>query len=157
MNLSVKGANYQVNSFCFDRVRVGPFIRGKIRRELYHLYQHVFSTTKRARTNGSRLISVLDSFSCMWMLPVATAIQHGARFKVTAPCCDLPQSQYFQDLLNENGRVFYYDKNPHLPRNSKKQCSLEKNSERAREKREEGDWLSGLSVTSKMATQGNES
>ena len=35
-----------------------------IRRELYHLYKYVLSKTKTARINGSRLISVLDSFSC---------------------------------------------------------------------------------------------
>ena len=73
------------------------------------------------------------------MLPVATAIQHGVRFKVTASCCDLLQRQYFEDLLNQNGGVFSCDKNSHLPQNSKKQCSLEKSSEGAREKREEGD------------------
>ena len=44
--------------------RLGPFLRGKIRRELYHLYEHVLSKTRTARINGSRLISVLDSFSC---------------------------------------------------------------------------------------------
>ena len=55
---------------------LGPFIRGKlkrvlhktrlkiIRRKLYHLYEHVLSKTRTARTNGSHLISVLDSFSC---------------------------------------------------------------------------------------------
>ena len=50
---------------------IGPFIRGKnktrllkIRSELYHLYEHVLSKTRTARINGSRLISVLDSFSC---------------------------------------------------------------------------------------------
>ena len=42
----------------------GLFIGGKIRRELYHLYEHVLPKTKTARTNGSRLFSVLDSFSC---------------------------------------------------------------------------------------------
>ena len=42
----------------------GLFIRGKIRRELYHLYEHVLSKTKTARINGLRVISVLDSFSC---------------------------------------------------------------------------------------------
>ena len=42
----------------------GLFIRGKIRRELYHLYEHVLPKTKTARINGSRLISVLDSFPC---------------------------------------------------------------------------------------------
>ena len=46
------------------RLTVGPFIRGKIRRELYHLYEHVLTKTRTARINGSRLISVLDSFSC---------------------------------------------------------------------------------------------
>ena len=60
----------------------------------------------------------------MWILLVSTAIQHGARFKVTASCCDLPQRQYFEDLLNENGGVFSYDKNSYLPQNYKKQCSL---------------------------------
>ena len=43
---------------------IGPFIRGKIRRELYHLYEHVLSKTRTTHINGSRLISVLDSFSC---------------------------------------------------------------------------------------------
>ena len=43
---------------------IGPFIRGNIRRELYHLYEHVLSKTRTAPINGSRLISVLDSFSC---------------------------------------------------------------------------------------------
>ena len=33
-----------------------------MRRELYHLYEHVLSKTRTARINGSRLISVLDSF-----------------------------------------------------------------------------------------------
>ena len=28
---------------------VGPFIRGKIRRELYYLYEHVLSKTRTAR------------------------------------------------------------------------------------------------------------
>ena len=28
---------------------IGPFIRGKIRRELYHLYEHVLSKTRTAR------------------------------------------------------------------------------------------------------------
>ena len=48
----------------FGSITLGPFIRGKIRRELYHLYEHVLSKTRTARINGSRLISVLDSFSC---------------------------------------------------------------------------------------------
>ena len=39
---------------------MGPFIRGKIRRELYHLYEHVLSKMRTARINGSRLIFVLD-------------------------------------------------------------------------------------------------
>ena len=37
---------------------------GKIRRKLYHLYEHVLSKMRTARINGSRLISVLDLFSC---------------------------------------------------------------------------------------------
>ena len=36
----------------------------QIRRELYHLYEHVLCKTRTARINGSRLISVLESFSC---------------------------------------------------------------------------------------------
>ena len=47
------------------------------------------------------------------MLPVATAIQHGARFKVRVSCCNLPQRQYFEDLFHENRGVFQevcYDK-----------------------------------------------
>ena len=60
------------------------------------------------------------------MLPVATAIQHGTRFKVTASCCDLPQRQYFEDLCNENAGVFFHDKSPHMPHNFKKQFSFEK-------------------------------
>ena len=47
-----------------SRHLIGPFTRGKIRRELDHLYEHVLSKAKTARINGSRLISVLDSFSC---------------------------------------------------------------------------------------------
>ena len=43
---------------------LGPFIRGKIRRELDHLYEHVLCKMRTARINGSHLISVLDSFSC---------------------------------------------------------------------------------------------
>ena len=43
---------------------IGSFIRGKIRRELYHSYEHVLSQTRTARINGSRLVSVPDSFSC---------------------------------------------------------------------------------------------
>ena len=27
------------------KIRIGPFIRGKIRRELYHLHEHVLSNT----------------------------------------------------------------------------------------------------------------
>ena len=42
----------------------GPFIQGKIKRELDHLYEPALSKTKTARINCSRLISVLDSFSC---------------------------------------------------------------------------------------------
>ena len=49
------------------------------------------------------------------MLPVATAIQPGARFKVTVSCFDFPRRQYFEDLFNKNGGVFSHDKNPHLP------------------------------------------
>ena len=41
---------------------LGPFTRGK--RELYHLYERVLAKTRTVRINGSRLISVLDSFSC---------------------------------------------------------------------------------------------
>ena len=48
----------------FAYERLGPFLRGKIRRELYHLYEHVLSKTKSAPINGSRVISALDSFSC---------------------------------------------------------------------------------------------
>ena len=84
------------------------------------------------------------------MLPVATAIQHGARFKVTASCCDLPQRQYFEDLFNENGGVFLYDKSAYLSQNYKKTMLSWKSSEGAREKGEEGDRRSGLSVTSKI-------
>ena len=47
---------------------IGPFVRGKIRRELYHLYDRVLSKKRTARINGSRLISVLDSFSCEFYL-----------------------------------------------------------------------------------------
>ena len=47
-----------------DKDTLGPFIREKIRRKLDHLYEHVLFKTKTARINGSRLISVLDSFSC---------------------------------------------------------------------------------------------
>ena len=43
----------------------------------------------------------------MCMLPVVTAIQHGARFKVTASCCDLPQRQCL-DFFNENRGVFSF-------------------------------------------------
>ena len=45
---------------------------------------------------------------------------------VTASCCDLPQRQYFEDLFNENGEVFSYDKNSHLPQNLKNNVLLEK-------------------------------
>ena len=38
--------------------------KNKTRLKLDHLYEHVLSKTKTARINGSRLISVLDSFSC---------------------------------------------------------------------------------------------
>ena len=61
------------------------------------------------------------------MLPVATAIQHGARFKVTVSCCDLPHRQYFGDLFNKNGGVFSHDKKPSFAAAIyKKQCSLRK-------------------------------
>ena len=46
------------------------------------------------------------------------------RFKVTASCCDLPQRQYFEDLFNENGGVFSYDKSAHLSQNYKKNNAL---------------------------------
>ena len=55
---------YLVNFDQFLPGTIGPFIREKIRRKLYHLYEHVLSKTRTARINGSRLISVLDSFSC---------------------------------------------------------------------------------------------
>ena len=45
-------------------VTLRPFIRGKISRELHHLYKHVLSKTKTAHISGLRLISVLDSFLC---------------------------------------------------------------------------------------------
>ena len=51
-------------SFYWLTKTIGPFIREKIRRELDHLYEHVLFKTETARINGSRLISVLDSFSC---------------------------------------------------------------------------------------------
>ena len=51
-------------TFLEDVNTIGPFIRGKIRREVYYLYEHVLFNTRTARINGSRLISVLDSFSC---------------------------------------------------------------------------------------------
>ena len=35
----------------------------KIRRELYHFYEHVLSKMRTAHINGSRRTSVLDSFS----------------------------------------------------------------------------------------------
>ena len=40
-----------------DYKTIGPFIRGKIRRELYHLYEHVLS-------NKTRLI--LDEMCCLY-------------------------------------------------------------------------------------------
>ena len=62
------GLTFAVHNITFDVSRdlstLGPFIRGKIRRELYHLYEHVLSKMRTARINGSRLISVLDLFSC---------------------------------------------------------------------------------------------
>ena len=39
----------------YPHVTLGSFIRGKIRREVYHLYEHVSSKTRTARINGSRL------------------------------------------------------------------------------------------------------
>lgn len=42
----------------------------------------------------------------MRVLPVSTATQHGACFKVTAYCCDLPQMPNFADLIVEDGGVF---------------------------------------------------
>ena len=57
------GSSRKMFSFSLS-LSLGPFIRGKIRRKLYHLYEHVLSKTRTARINGSRLISVLDSFSC---------------------------------------------------------------------------------------------
>ena len=51
----------------------------------------------------------------MRVLPVATATQHGACFKVTASCCDLPQMLNFADLIDEVGGVFATKReNPHL-------------------------------------------
>ena len=72
------------------------------------------------------------------------------RFKVTASCCDLPLRQYLEDLFNENGGVFLYDKSAYLSQNYKKTMLSWKSSGGAREKREEGDRRSGLSVTSKI-------
>ena len=69
------------------------------------------------------------------MLPLVTAIQHVARFKVTASCCDLPQRQYFEDLFNENGGIFSYDKNPHLPQNYIKNNALLENFRRSPRRR----------------------
>ena len=42
----------------------------------------------------------------MIVLPVGTATQHGACFKVTTSCCDLPQMPSFADLIYEDGGVF---------------------------------------------------
>ena len=83
----------------------------------------------------------------MWR--VATAMQHGARLKIMASCCDLPQRQYFGDLFDENRGVFSYDKNPHLPQKYKKQRPLEKvqKEPEKKEKQEEGDRRSGLGMT----------
>ena len=69
------------------------------------------------------------------MLPLVTAIQHVAQFKVTASCCDLPQRQYFEDLFNENGGIFSYDKNPHLPPNYIKNNALLENFRRSPRRR----------------------
>ena len=52
----------------------------------------------------------------MRVLPVATATQHGACFKVTASCCHLPQMPNFADLIDEDGGVFATKReDPHLP------------------------------------------
>ena len=58
--------NINIKKTITGRKIIGPFIPGKIRRvlRLYHLYEHDLSKTRTARINGSRLISVLDSFSC---------------------------------------------------------------------------------------------
>ena len=56
---------------------------------------------------------------------------------------------------NLNGGVFSYDKNPHLPQNCDKKMLCWKSSEGAREKREEGDRRSGLSVTIKICRRRN--
>ena len=74
------------------------------------------------------------------MLPLVTAIQHVARFKVTASCCDLPQRQYFEDPFNENGGIFSYDKNPHLPQNYIKNNALLENFRRS-PRRRSTDWF----------------
>ena len=84
------------------------------------------------------------------MLPVSTAIEYGAPFKVTASCCDLPQRQYFEDLFNENGGVFLYDKSAYLSQNYKKTMLSWKSSEGAREKGEEGDRRGGLFLRSSI-------
>ena len=49
----------------FKQESIGPFIRGKIRRELYHLYEHVLSKTRTARINGPNVCLVRqESGSC---------------------------------------------------------------------------------------------
>ena len=90
-----------------------------IRRELYHLYKFVLSKTKTTRINGSRLISVLDFFSCEYC-PQQRQSKMARVSKLRCHGWDLPQRQYFEYLFNEKGGVFSYDKNPHLPQNYKK-------------------------------------
>ena len=64
-------------NFAAKRNTIGPFIRGKIRRELYQLYEHVLSKTKTARIK----VRVLFLFLTLFHLSVARSNgnQQGAK------------------------------------------------------------------------------
>ena len=78
----------------------------KIRRVLnktriVHLYEHVLSRTRTAPVNGSRLISVLDSFSCV--LPVETATNKVRKFS----CQKLTHAYHaFASYVRREGHLY---------------------------------------------------
>ena len=59
-----KICNFDSKSLSHVRMLIGPFIRGKVRPRTIPFIRACLSKTRTARINGSRLISVLDSFSC---------------------------------------------------------------------------------------------
>ena len=91
---------------------IGPFIRGKIRRELYHLYEHVLS-------NKTRLI--LDEMCCLYRKFTSYLRRVLCKTRLIFPCINGPNmllyftskytamafltEMFFPGVLNQVGKL----------------------------------------------------